>query len=88
MSKTNETKTVAGHTVPVGISKELEAGLVAYQSRVDAIGYGARIRATMPNGDVQEGELIELGSGGGQAGLRRDDGKRYRILNLDTIEVV
>lgn len=48
-----------------GVSEELAGGLAAYSARIDALGgYGARVRATMPNGVVREGvrPRVELGA--------------------------
>jgi len=65
----------------MAISEELKAGIERYNEQIRMLGgYGTRIRATMPNGDVHEGTLIELGFGGCQPGLRRDDGRKYGIV--------
>ena len=68
-----------------GISDELATGIRAYADRIVALGgYGTRVRATMPDGVVREGALIERGYGGCQPGLQQDDGRRFGV-NLDTI---
>lgn len=82
------TKTVAGHVVPAGISADLADGIRRYAAAIaDLGGYGTRVRTTMPNGIAREGRLIELGCGGCQPGLQTDDGRRYAIRDLATVEV-
>lgn len=72
-----------------GVSEELAGGLAAYSARIDALGgYGARVRATMPNGVVREGELSESGYGGCQPSLRDADGREWRIPSIMTAERV
>jgi hypothetical protein len=62
------------------ISIELAQGIRHYDRAIRQLGgYGARIRATMPDGEVREGVLIELGFGGCQPGLQTADGKRYGV---------
>jgi hypothetical protein len=69
----------------MGCSAELVDGIRHYQARIARLGgYGAKIRARMPNGSTIEGELIELGSGGCQPGIA-SQGKRYRV-QLDSVE--
>jgi len=75
-----KTKMIAEHTVHAGISDELAAGIQRYSDRIAAMGgYGTRVRATLPDGEVREGVLIELGFGGCQPGLRQLDGRRFRV---------
>lgn len=72
-----------------GISQELRDGIAAYKHRIEQLGgYGTRVSATMPNGDVRTGALIELGSGGCQPGIQTDDGKRYAAGDLADLVVV
>lgn len=70
------------------ISDELRAGIERYHAQIEQLGgYGARIRAVMPNGVTVEGTLGEAGSGSCQPIVTCDDGKRFRILDLETAEM-
>lgn len=70
------------------ISQELRAGIARYDEQIAALGgYGTLLRATMPNGIVREGKLIERGFGGCQPGLIDAAGRRWAIRSLDAVEV-
>jgi len=72
-------------TTEIRISEELAAGIRAYEARIAALGgYGTRIRVSMPDGEIREGALIERGAGGGQPGIKQDDGRRFAI-DLDRV---
>ncbi len=71
------------------LSRELRAGIAAYRDRIAALGgYGTIVRATMPDGSMREGALIEAGYGGGQPAIEQADGRRFVVLDLASIEVV
>jgi hypothetical protein len=70
------------------VSDELAAGIRRYANRIAALGgYGTHVRATMPDGAVREGALIELGHGGCQPGIRQDDGRRF-AADIDRVSPV
>lgn len=65
------------------VSDPLRQSLSNYLQAVRALGgYGARVQATMPDGQIRVGALVEAGIGGLQPALKDDNDRLWVIASI------